>query len=48
MRHRLVHEYHNLDVDLLWRVVTEDVPALIAALDPLLPADDAEREPSAD
>ncbi len=37
MRHRIVHDYLNVDFDIAWEVATKDVPALIADLDPLLP-----------
>ena len=37
MRHRLVHAYFDINLDVLWRTVQEDLPALIAALEPLVP-----------
>jgi uncharacterized protein with HEPN domain len=39
MRNRIVHEYFNLDLLKVWEVVTTDVPALIAAIEPLVPPD---------
>jgi len=33
MRHKIVHDYMNLDEDVLWEVVTQDLPPLIAALE---------------
>jgi uncharacterized protein with HEPN domain len=39
MRHRLVHTYFDINLDALWRTVQEDLPALIAVLEPLLPAE---------
>ena len=36
-RHRLVHEYGEIDDDLIWKVATVHVPALIDKLRPLLP-----------
>jgi uncharacterized protein with HEPN domain len=36
MRNILVHAYFNIDYDAVWRVVTEHVPELIAALDDAL------------
>lgn len=33
MRHRLVHGYSEIDADLLWRVITDEIGPLIAALD---------------
>ena len=29
MRDRLIHGYHSVDVDELWKTATEDVPALL-------------------
>jgi uncharacterized protein with HEPN domain len=37
MRHKVVHDYLGIDEDIVWRVVTEDLPQLVAALDPLIP-----------
>ena len=33
MRHRLVHGYWDIDLDLVWTVVTRDLPPLIVALE---------------
>jgi len=33
MRHKIVHDYMNLDEDVLWEVVTQDLRPLIAALE---------------
>ena len=32
MRHRLVHGYDTVDLDLLWSTVTEDLPVLVGRL----------------
>jgi len=37
MRHRIVHDYMNVDEDTLWTVVTIPVPALAALLTTLAP-----------
>lgn len=34
MRDRLVHHYFAINLDILWRTITEDLPQLIAALPP--------------
>ena len=39
MRHRLVHAYFDINLDILWRTVQDDLPALIAALEPLVPGE---------
>jgi uncharacterized protein with HEPN domain len=40
MRHRLIHDYADVDLDIVWSVVTEDLDALIAALAPLIPPEE--------
>jgi uncharacterized protein with HEPN domain len=40
MRHRLVHAYFDINLDILWRTVKDDLPALIDALVPLFPEDE--------
>ncbi len=37
MRHRMIHDYANVDYDIVWDVVIYDLPALIAALEALFP-----------
>jgi uncharacterized protein with HEPN domain len=32
MRHRLVHAYFDINLDILWQTVTSDLPELIALL----------------
>ncbi len=36
MRHRLVHAYFDINLDILWQTVQEDIPALIAVVQPLV------------
>lgn len=38
MGHRLIHTYYEIDARLVWNTVTEDLPALIAQLEPRVPA----------
>ena len=33
MRHKVVHDYLGVDEDIVWQVVTEDLPKLVAALE---------------
>jgi uncharacterized protein with HEPN domain len=37
MRHRLIHNYGEVRLDIVWRVVKEMLPHLIAMLRPLIP-----------
>ena len=37
MRHRLIHAYFDINLDILWKTVTEDLPPLIAALEKIIP-----------
>ena len=39
MRHRLVHAYFDINLDVLWRTIQQDLPELVEALAPLLPAE---------
>jgi uncharacterized protein with HEPN domain len=34
MRDRLVHHYFDINLDILWRTITTDLPQLLAALPP--------------
>ena len=40
MRHRIVHDYMNIDADILWVVVTQSLPELITLLEQLVPRAD--------
>jgi len=37
MRHRLVHAYFDINLDILWRTAAGDVPALLQVLEEILP-----------
>ncbi len=37
MRNRLIHAYFDINLDILWKTVTEDLPPLIAELEKILP-----------
>lgn len=39
MRNRLVHGYFAIRLDRVWQTVQDDLPPLIAQLDPLVPPD---------
>ena len=36
-RNRIVHGYDSVDYDIIWRILTEEFPALITALERALP-----------
>ena len=36
MRNRLIHAYFDIDHDIVWKTVTEEIPALLPALRALL------------
>lgn len=42
MRHKIVHDYMQVEDDVLWSVVTEDLPDLTGQLDRLLPKDEVD------
>ena len=37
MRNRLIHAYFDVNLDIVWETVTEDLPPLIAELERLVP-----------
>jgi uncharacterized protein with HEPN domain len=37
-RNRLAHDYFNLDLDIVWQAATVSIPALMATLEPHVPA----------
>ncbi|MCX6343951.1 MAG: DUF86 domain-containing protein [Armatimonadetes bacterium] len=39
MRNRLIHEYFRIDAQKVWETIQEDIPALVALIEPLLPPD---------
>ena len=39
MRHRLVHAYFDIDLDILWKTAQEDLPPLIVELERVTPGD---------
>ena len=39
MRNRLIHAYFDVNLDIVWRTVQEDLPGLIALLEPLVPSE---------
>jgi uncharacterized protein with HEPN domain len=39
MRNRLVHLYFDIDLDQVWKAVTEDLPALVTQLQEMLEKD---------
>ena len=42
MRHRLVHQYREIDVQRVWDAARISVPELIAAIEPLVPPNEGE------
>jgi uncharacterized protein with HEPN domain len=42
MRHRLIHGYADVRLDLVWTVVRRHLPPLIAVLAPLVPTDEGD------
>ena len=40
MRNRLIHEYFRVDVRKVWDTVRNDIPQLIAVLEPLVPPEE--------
>ena len=40
LRNRLIHGYDAVDFDILWQIVTQDLPLLIAALEKIVPPEE--------
>jgi len=40
MRHRLVYTYFDINLDILWRTVQDDLPPLVPALESVLAKDE--------
>ena len=38
MRNRLIHAYFDINLEILWKTVTEDLPGLIDELEKILPS----------
>ena len=41
IRHRIVHNYMDVDYDVLWEVATQDLPRLVSQLERIVPDEDA-------
>ena len=39
LRNRLIHAYDQVDFDILWEIVSRDLPALLTELEGLVPRD---------
>lgn len=37
LRNRLIHEYDAVDFDIVWKILTDDLPPLVAALERIVP-----------
>jgi uncharacterized protein with HEPN domain len=40
MRNRLVHAYFDINLDILWRTITEGLPPIVAELERVIPGND--------
>ena len=41
MRNRLIHAYFDVNLDIVWETVQNDVPRLISLIEPLVPPETA-------
>lgn len=39
LRHRLIHGYDQVDFDILWQIITQDLPPLVAELEQIVPSE---------
>lgn len=40
-RNRVIHEYDDIDLDILWDAIEQKIPDLLAVITPLLPVEEA-------
>ncbi|MBW4682525.1 MAG: DUF86 domain-containing protein [Microcoleus vaginatus WJT46-NPBG5] len=40
MRDKVIHQYDKVKVDVVWHTIQNDVPALLAMIEPLLPGEE--------
>lgn len=40
MRHRLVHDYRRVNLDVVWEVAQESIPELVRLLEPIVPPEE--------
>lgn len=38
LRNRLIHGYDSIDFDIMWQIVTNDLPPLVTALEKIIPS----------
>jgi uncharacterized protein with HEPN domain len=43
-RDRLIHGYHDVDLDVVWTIVTDDLPVLVEQLEKVIPTKDRGRD----
>lgn len=48
MRNRIVHAYFEIDIELVWRVVEDDLPKLITRLERIVPPDPSRKRTNED
>lgn len=41
MRHRIVHDYYRIDLDVLWQTVQEELSDLITQIEPHVPPEES-------
>ena len=40
MRDKLIHDYDEVDLDIVWMTATQEVPMFLSMIEPLVPMDD--------
>ncbi len=45
MRNRMIHEYFDIRLPVVWQTIQNDIPALIAQLEAIVPADMGDNPP---
>ncbi len=44
MRNRIIHEYFNIDLSIVWETINSDIPALLEQLERIVPPEEKNRD----
>jgi len=42
MRNRMIHEYDDIDLPIVWNTVQQDLPQLLQLIEPLVPSEESQ------
>jgi uncharacterized protein with HEPN domain len=44
MRNRIIHEYFNIDLEVVWETIRDDLPALVEQLERIVPPEEKDED----